>query len=340
MAPSVRQILLSILLLAFLGWTWVLPSISDASNVVKALSPRQDESEPINGCGARCYACGEGGSGGSCSRRVKRDIGAELFWHPLEDADAAIGNASSGVDSGHLHTRALDDLSGASENDIAAYLARRQTESGAFDLNTADDNSLTRQFEFSTRRRGLIIGFTRSGYLTGCTVLTVVSRRAVYMGHFWQNLGFKNYASPADVRAGAEGRPASFPRNVRNLITGQTPQYRATGPALNPSLYNQEDDKTYASILTPAYQADNLYFPTQVAAMVTLLGELIPGIHVVVKPYYPLTEEEENDISGASVRGQTMFEYDRNADGQGNADWRLWYEQFSQRGTNLGQEVE
>jgi hypothetical protein len=152
---------------------------SDASNVVKALSPRQDESEPINGCGARCYACGEGGSGGSCSRRVKRDIGAELFWHPLEDADTAIGNASSGVDSGHLHTRALDDLSGASENDIATYLARRQTESGAFDLNTADDNSLTRQFEFSTRRRGLIIGFTRSGYLTGCTVLTVVSRRAV-----------------------------------------------------------------------------------------------------------------------------------------------------------------
>lgn len=160
------------------------------------------------------------------------------------------------------------------------------------------------------------------------------------MGHFWQNLGFKNYANAADIRAGAEGRPANFVRNVRNLIAGEEPQYRTSGPGLDPSLFNEEDDLTYASILTPAYEEDNLYFPTQVTAMVTLLGELMPGVHVVVKPYFPLTEEEEEEIGDSpSVRGQTMFEYDPNADGQGNGDWRLWYEEFSQRGRNLGQEV-
>lgn len=152
---------------------------SDASDVLKALSPRQDDTEPVSGCGARCDACGEGGSGGSCSRRVKRDIDAELFWFPLQDGDSAVVNASLGLDSHPLHTRALDSLSGASVDQVAVYLARRQRESGAFDLNTAQDDSFTRQFEFSTRRRGLIIGFTRSGYLTGCTVLTVASRRAV-----------------------------------------------------------------------------------------------------------------------------------------------------------------
>lgn len=45
---------------------WILTAFSsDASEALKALSPRQDESEPVNGCGARCYACGEGGLGGS-----------------------------------------------------------------------------------------------------------------------------------------------------------------------------------------------------------------------------------------------------------------------------------
>lgn len=74
--------------------------------------------------------------------------------------------------------------------------------------------------------------------------------------------------------------------------------------------------------------------------MVTLLGELMPGVHVVVKPYFPLIEEEEEEElkDSPSIRGQTMSVYDPNVDGQDSGDWRLWCEQFSQRGRTLGQE--
>ncbi|KAI0903985.1 hypothetical protein F4824DRAFT_505528 [Ustulina deusta] len=49
--------------------------------------------------------------------------------------------------------------------------------------------------------------------LEGCTVLTVVSRRAVYMAHFFENLAFAPESGKAPDTA--------FEQNCLNLITGR-----------------------------------------------------------------------------------------------------------------------
>ncbi|PPJ57968.1 hypothetical protein CBER1_09420 [Cercospora berteroae] len=113
----------------------------------------------------------------------------------------------------------------------------------------------------------------------------------------------------------ASAEPANFDENVRNLITGQTPLYRARRVSLSPALLNAEDDNTFAAIMAPAYAEDDLYFEDEVQEMVEILEGLIPGVHVVVKPYVRLTEEEERDLGNDdTVRGQTMFAYDADAD--------------------------
>lgn len=40
-----------------------------------------------------------------------------------------------------------------------------------------------------------------------------------------------------------------------------------------------------------------------------------------------------------SWRSLAMFEFDKNADGQGNPDWRLWMEYKSVTGSQMGQNV-
>ena len=64
---------------------------------------------------------------------------------------------------------------------------------------------------------------------------------------------------------------------------------------------------------------------------IALLKLRIPGIKVLVNSYLAL-----NDYKDA-WRGVALYEYDRNADGKGNPDWRLWNEQSSIRGRELDQ---
>jgi hypothetical protein len=67
-----------------------------------------------------------------------------------------------------------------------------------------------------------------------------------------------------------------------------------------------------------------------------LLKNLIPGIGIASYNYNPFIDEDVDPI----YSDQALFEYDRDADGQGNADWRVWMEAQSFRATtNLGLEV-
>lgn len=66
---------------------------------------------------------------------------------------------------------------------------------------------------------------------------------------------------------------------------------------------------------------------------------------VIVRPYEkPWVPDATNGLeypADEEWRGQALFEYDPDADGQHNADWRLWYEQAAERGRRgLGQPVE
>jgi hypothetical protein len=66
---------------------------------------------------------------------------------------------------------------------------------------------------------------------------------------------------------------------------------------------------------------------------------LIPGVRIDVYPYH-FAKNEEIDGELDDGEGRAIFEYDPNADGYGNPDWRLWDETTFEQGSNLGQRVQ
>ncbi|KAL2820345.1 hypothetical protein BJX63DRAFT_311484 [Aspergillus granulosus] len=168
--------------------------------------------------------------------------------------------------------------------------------------------------------------------LTGCTVLTIASSRGVYMCHFWEDI---NYPLPEYVPR--EGRPQLGFWPVLNMLRGEGETPFAVGPAIDTSLVIGEHTNTWAFICTPrpratANDASTIRHMPQQGQLVALLTNLIPGIGIVNYNYDTREPYEQY------YRGIAIFEYDRNADGAGNADWRLWYEASNEMGTSLGQD--
>ncbi|KAL1981339.1 hypothetical protein VTN96DRAFT_2780 [Rasamsonia emersonii] len=157
--------------------------------------------------------------------------------------------------------------------------------------------------------------------LCGCTVVTVVSTRAVYMGHFFE---VPSWSSSASV----------FKQRVLNFFSGggQVGQ----GPAMNPDLFTANDD-TRVYVMTPRsargnyqnYQNSNYYgkVPRLLNTIRTALGN--QDVPIAVWNYIPLECEidgETNDELFESERGVALFQFDPDAFGSGVRGWRILYE--------------
>ncbi|KAF1841660.1 uncharacterized protein K460DRAFT_409117 [Cucurbitaria berberidis CBS 394.84] len=149
--------------------------------------------------------------------------------------------------------------------------------------------------------------------------------------------------------------PPDFKENVVNLVAGRQPLRNALGDAPTASLYNQPQDTTYAFISTPRVWGEKgststPMYAQQVSDLQALLREIIPRIAIIVRPYEKPWVRDTDKVTGAPInlypqdqlwRGQALFEYDPLADGRFGADWRLWYEEASERGRKgLGQLVD
>ncbi|PVH78877.1 hypothetical protein DL98DRAFT_589837 [Cadophora sp. DSE1049] len=210
------------------------------------------------------------------------------------------------------------------------------------------------QYEFATlsTERQTLLG-TANTLLTGCTVLTIVSARGVYMVRL------------IDTRA---RRRVGFDPFLRLLEFGEadnTP--RCAGPALNLNLFNDRDhDGTYAFILTPRVwrtgdnDPNSVKWVAQIAQLQVspricdqqakissrraTIRRLLPNAGIIQRNY--IAKRGWTDADGQHVenydkryQGVALFEYDPDADSQGDADWRLWYEEASEMGRHIGQDV-
>ncbi|KAI8944055.1 hypothetical protein F4801DRAFT_595235 [Xylaria longipes] len=229
------------------------------------------------------------------------------------------------------------------QNGINAYLMRQNVMGNLINLCPADAGgydtpSYCVQYRFSDGNipvdptTGQMLIGTGNTELTGCTVLTIASSRGVYMCHFWQDLNYPNEGS-----TGRPDRPALGFQPVLNMLRGEGDRRWAVGPAIDTSLFVGVGTNTWAFICTPRAGASlddpqSSHYLSQQQQLVALLTDLIPGIGIMNYNYYwvlPYTQY---------YQGVALFEYDRNSDGSGNADWRLWLEAANELGTRLGQD--
>ncbi|KAI1735148.1 hypothetical protein F4680DRAFT_453241 [Xylaria scruposa] len=228
------------------------------------------------------------------------------------------------------------------QNGINAYLMRQGAKENLINMCPTDAGgygspSYCVQYRFSDENipvdqsTGQMLIGTGDTELTGCTVLTIASSKGVYMCHFWQDLNYPNQGA-----TGHPDRPALGFQPVLNMLRGEGDRQWAVGPAIDKSLFVGELTNTWAFICTPRAGASlndpqSYHYVSQQQQLVALLTDLIPGIGIINYNYYwvlPYTQD---------YQGVALFEYDRNADGQGNADWRLWLEASNEMGTGLGQ---
>ncbi|KAK3317120.1 hypothetical protein B0T19DRAFT_405560 [Cercophora scortea] len=180
--------------------------------------------------------------------------------------------------------------------------------------------------------------------LHGCTVMTIVSNRAVYMAHYYEVYAFNG----DDVLSQNSESYKRFERNVLNAITGtgeQDPETRGHGVTW--SLFNQPGDHTRVFFLTPFAEdrqatttgPESWMYPNKVGAMADLVVQAghIPGARVRVVPYMPLDYWWDwDDVAKKSVPagpdrllattktfGAAYFQWDGTTDG---SYWRLFYE--------------
>ncbi|KAE8148860.1 hypothetical protein BDV25DRAFT_168182 [Aspergillus avenaceus] len=151
--------------------------------------------------------------------------------------------------------------------------------------------------------------------LTGCTIVTVVSKRAVYMGHYWENPSW--------------GNVPKFTRNVLNFIAGRTPR-SGVGPTLDPALFNAPDDDTRIYLMHPRLGQKEHTSPykspryrKKFQELKNLLNtELLPGAATASWLY--ITAEMSREVP--AYRRHAIFQYDPVAHGRSKKGWRLFYE--------------
>ncbi|KAK9434727.1 hypothetical protein VB005_09509 [Metarhizium brunneum] len=210
-----------------------------------------------------------------------------------------------------------------------------------FEAGGFDSPSFCYQTSFAAAEltKGQFLVGTARTELVGCTVLAVVSVRAAYICHFWEDI---HYAPRRHLRGAYGFQP------VLNMIRGEGNTTYTAGPALDRSLFTGPDDHTRAFIMTPRNRStvnDELsqQYPAEYKRLVELLQRAVPGIGITKYNYNP---ERENGKPNAGVekekpfwKGVALFEYDRNADGKKHPDWRIWLGQTSFRGSNLESQV-
>ncbi|RLL94783.1 hypothetical protein CFD26_104602 [Aspergillus turcosus] len=212
-----------------------------------------------------------------------------------------------------------------SQQDVATYIPNQFN--GNYDdyfgvptalVETIDDeetdNTVVMQIEFGNEP--FQVG---SAGLHGCTMVTIVSDRAVYMGHFWEVPSWSSTTT-------------EFNERVLNFFSGGG-QF-GIGPTLNPALFTA-DDNTRVYIMTPRrtggkYTTSNYIkkVPVLISTIKTALGN--QNVPVAVWKYVRLNWDNPNDAAqiNRNQRGIALFQFDPDASGTGTRGWRLFYEEM------------
>ncbi|KAI1775412.1 hypothetical protein F4818DRAFT_416515 [Hypoxylon cercidicola] len=303
------------------------------------IQPRQSSNNDGPTCRRICGSCGSSCSSATVSKRN--------LIHLVTSNNTALDERSSEhEESRHLLKRTLRNVR---QTNIGAFLRAKinalvsTRDNDKTNLINLAYSAPSNDYTFATLKRFedfnanvLNIG---TGGLEGCTVLTVVSRRAVYMGHFFETLAFDP--------DGTKSPDAAFQQNCLNLITGQGQTWRTRGDSLDPSLFTGDNGPAFAFIMTPRQNQvnptednpsppvpgpDTQLYAERIGQLSDTLRGLMPDVWILYYNYIAINVPKQTQ----QYQGKALFEYDPNADGNNHADFRLWYEQNSETGRGTG----
>lgn len=203
-----------------------------------------------------------------------------------------------------------------------------------------------------------------TGGLHGCTMVAVISRRAVWMvcascalvfavrangvcstkAHFWEVYSHSRQTTTnptsdsyrafrqriIDAFRGNEVAAPVVPR--RNGKPYRIPN----GVPINPNLFNRENDGTRIIIMTPnplgsrGPARNNERYHDRHEIMVQELREHVgrdPQVDTYIYSALNYAIPAEYALENTQRRGMCVFQYDVDSDGQGTKAWRLLYEQ-------------
>ncbi|KAM5448709.1 hypothetical protein MaudCBS49596_005215 [Microsporum audouinii] len=195
-----------------------------------------------------------------------------------------------------------------------------------------DERAVMHQREFSTEPFQFI-----SGGLHGCTMVTLISNRAVWQAHFWEPY---SHGSPSEDTT----RNAAFTGRVLRALTGEEVTNPASnswrsyippsGPPIDPNLFNRDTDETEFYIMTPFIEIwkRRLINPRTPKRLAEIRKAIERHIGVAPKDvtykYIALNYSDLADLALVNIsnRGMALFQYDPDSDGNGQRAWRLFYE--------------
>ncbi|KAJ5115520.1 hypothetical protein NUU61_001279 [Penicillium alfredii] len=118
--------------------------------------------------------------------------------------------------------------------------------------------------------------------LSGCTVVIITSRYALYMGHFWERPSFEEKTGQVDRR----GKPIyafnerRFNREVLDVLAhGVNMEGEERTPGIRNRYFTRSDADTRVAIYTaPADEGHGLQFPDQIDKIKDEIYHLLPGL--------------------------------------------------------------
>ncbi|KAK4170621.1 hypothetical protein QBC36DRAFT_316537, partial [Triangularia setosa] len=212
---------------------------------------------------------------GACflRRRTAGDVEPIKVWNETSSAHHLVSAAEFRelLRSDSLDKRAFTDFyefSTVTLNDLKDYLprlARAEPNSHIRSIihslhGVAYDNTVSHEVTMNEKVPYFQIG---TGALHGCTVFTMVSRRAVYMAHYWELAAMGGvYAPDKSLREGeilsdpvvlpeTDGRRDNFQKRVLNALLGGEQDPMTKGNPFTLDLFSRADDQTRIFIFTP-----------------------------------------------------------------------------------------
>ena len=163
--------------------------------------------------------------------------------------------------------------------------------------------------------------------LCGCTTLVIISRKAVYMGHYWESISF----NPDKVWLDQYGdKDKCFKKTViKGLTTGVGVDPEKEQVSLKGQASKIEDENITAYLIIPTESSDGIAngYRSEWDQIKSKVSEFLPTLKTGDrwKEVSYVALNKNNLLLKTTARGRVLFKFDPNEDGKKRA--ALWVEQ-------------